>query len=335
MKRFLAFAMSLAALAATAACHGEKDNGGRVVYVAGATVDAQGKYTATLWENGVPKQLSKNYSEASSVCVSGGDVYVVGYEQYGTDQIYRPVLWTNGSPQYLPTETDLAEAISVHVSGGNVYVAGLEEEDGYHRAKTWVNGLGRRLGTGIALSTFASSGNVYAAGWVIDASSERLVPMLWTNGEPQALATSDAVAASVFVSGGVVYVAGVEGTDFGGRAVLWTNGAAQRLGDQEDSEAHSVFVAGGNVYVAGFMTDSRGNGLPTVWKNGAAQRLESAHDAVAHSVYVSENGDVYAAGIETDGQYVARPRLWENGVAQSLGGGTPGSLANCVFVKEK
>ena len=352
---------ALAAMALTfglVACAGSKDNGdGRVVYVAGATADAQGKCTATLWENGSPKKLSQRRSEAFSVCASGNDVYVAGYE-LNTDGSYRPVLWKNGAAQYLPSEDTSgagAQALSVHVSGGKVYVAGFEggfqmgSDVGYDMApKVWVDGRGTRLpgDFGKAVSVFASDDNVYAAGYAADLGS---MSVLWTNQAPQVLAPtvpapadglSIGFAESVFASGGTVYVAGAEsiseGMDASIHAVLWKDGVPQRVGGQEESEAHSVFVSGADVYVAGAVVDTRSNKLlPTVWTNDTAQHLSNGRDALALSVFVSPSGDVYAAGLEYDGQeYITRPRLWKNGEAQTLGGDTPGSTANSVCVVE-
>jgi len=335
----------------------QEDDGVRVVYVAGATADAQGKYTATLWENGSPQKLSQRHSEAFSVSASGNDVYVAGYE-LNTDGSYRPVLWKNGAAQYLPCEDTSgagAQALSVHVSDGKVYVAGYEGglQRGndfvvYKAPKVWVDGQGSRLpgDYGEAVSVFASDGDVYAAGFDAGLGS---MSVLWTNQVPQVLAptvpaSSDGLsigyAESVFVSSGAVYVAGSEGISEGMdasiHAVLWKDGVARRVGGQEESEAYSVFVSGDDVYVAGAVWDAhRSRLLPTVWQNDTAQHLSSASDAFAYSLFVSPNGDVYAAGGETDWQGGFRPMLWKNGEVQTLGGEALGSWASSVFVVEK
>ena len=51
------------------------------------------RYTrATLWVNGQPQALSNVASEANSVYVSGGNVYVVGITAQGSTS------WINGAP---------------------------------------------------------------------------------------------------------------------------------------------------------------------------------------------------------------------------------------------
>jgi len=342
--RFAAFAIS-AALAALTACHGGpgRDDGDRVVYVAGTLTDAQGESAATLWEDGAPRKLGQRFSEAFSVYAFGDDVYVAGCELGPGGDILRPVLWINGAPHYLPHESPFWAVVgSVHVSGDKLCVAGYEIDDDWrYVAKVWVNGRGQSLGGGQAMSVFASGGDVYVAGY--DMPSEQVASTLWKNGAPQTLAPTvhgaDAFAESVFVSGGDVYVAGAEvalgPTARTVHAVLWENGIAHRIGGPGESEARSVFVSGGVVYVSGLEVDAHGAYAATVWKNGSAMRQGGARSATALSVFVRPNGDVYAAGAEFGAQDETRPRLWKNGAAQALGGGADDSVAWSVFVADR
>jgi hypothetical protein len=109
------------------------------VYVAGRAMDVRNRiYWATLWVNGRRQTLSNNTkqfgviivnSSASSVFVSGNDVYVVGVGEHlvgmqavGTN---RALLWVNDEPQTLSNSR--SSASSVFVSGNDVYVAGVIE----------------------------------------------------------------------------------------------------------------------------------------------------------------------------------------------------------------
>jgi len=128
-------------------------------------------------------------------------------------------------------------------------------------------------------------------------------------------------ADSVFVSEGDVYVAGEAQEPRPwpllreNYAVIWKNGAVQRLGGDGYSTARSVFVSGGKVYVAG-LEEYRA----VLWVDGVPQRLGDRDPyynvSEANSVFVS-GGDVYVGGREYDDGYI-----WKNGVRQQrlLGG---------------
>jgi len=100
---------------------------------------------ATVWKNGVAQRLSDN-TDASSVYVSGNDVYVVGQEFEG---YYKKVatLWKNGVAQKLSDKESNANC--VFVSGGDVYVVGHEAvAPNRNRAVLWKNGVAQYLTDG-------------------------------------------------------------------------------------------------------------------------------------------------------------------------------------------
>jgi hypothetical protein len=202
----------------------------------------------------------------------------------------------------------------------------------------------------VALALFAVLPNVFRKD-VYVAGSERNaqengVATLWKNGVAQRLSDggSYATAASVFVSGKDVYVAGYDNdvylaeTDRGaekGVAMLWKNGVAQRLGET-GSKANSVFVSDNDVYVAGQEINEQDKTVATLWTNGRARHLSNGK-SWASSVFVSgQDQDVYVAGIEyseaTEGAQYAK--LWKNGVAQRLDEGLSSSTSS-VFVSGK
>jgi len=182
------------------------------VYVAGYVGDYYGNANATLWKNGTAQILSNSESTATSVFVSGNDVYVAGRCDG------KATLWKNGTAQIL-SNSGMANA--VFVSGSDVYVA----VDDYHDGPTlWKNGVGQCLAaSGSANSVFVSGNDVYVAGQCDDKAT------LWKNGVRQALSNNILTAAhSVFVSSDAVYCTGDGGV---GKSIatLWKNGTAQQL----------------------------------------------------------------------------------------------------------
>lgn len=298
------------------------------VYIAGYDVDTQNVLVAALWKNGVMQKLTdglvvdyeNGYSisaSANDVAVSGGDVYVAGFE----NEVAR--LWKNGVLQELTVDTGRpSSATAIYISAGDVYVAG---------SKTWKNGhVLYAHESGYGNSVFVSEGDVYVASRVDHDA------VLWKNGVAHELpgreGGGDATANSVYVSAGDVYVAGWKGFfhDNGTAylmAVLWKNGEEMPLTGMSDgeAEANSVFVSDANVYVAG-----RVDNYAVFWKNGVMQKLTDGNcQAIANSVCVSDGGDVYVAGFEN-----GIARLWINGVVQNfIAGGSKSSSAYSVFVK--
>jgi len=115
--------------------NGDNGNGGNNdVYVAG---EINGK--ATLWKNGNAVTLSALNSEAKSVFVHNGDVYVAGFIYSDPDNPdsteTRAILWKNGIAETL-SDID-SDAQSVFVSYSGVYVAGSVGTGDAKRATVW------------------------------------------------------------------------------------------------------------------------------------------------------------------------------------------------------
>jgi hypothetical protein len=182
------------------------DNAGwtNSIYVSGSDVYVTGSSynNATLWKNGVAKNLGKG--SANSVFVSGNDVYVAGSSNDNA------MLWKNGDAQSLGT----GGAYSVFVSGNDVYVAGSDNND----AILWKNGAAQTLGEGYANSVFIYANDVYVVG-LSSSDGRNSDVILWKNSRAQNL--GQGWASSVFVSGNDVYVAG-------GRS-LWKNSVIQNI----------------------------------------------------------------------------------------------------------
>src|SRR4051812_29543614 len=84
------------------------------VYIAGDTVTPSGKIVAVYWKNGVPISLtdgSKEESLATSIFVSGRDVYVAGVKD--SSGIGVATYWKNGSPIHLTASSFSSTATSI------------------------------------------------------------------------------------------------------------------------------------------------------------------------------------------------------------------------------
>jgi len=263
---------------------------------------------ACLWKNGILQNLNidkSKYSEANSVFVLDGNVYVVG--SYDGAK-----LWKNGVIYSLDGYT----ASSVFISGNDVYVAGYEVSEASDSimtgprstimsppiARLWKNGIVQNLNLkskySKANSVFVLGSDVYVAGVeFLKSDYWRETAVLWKNGVAQYLNFDSAdsirgnqvgVAHSVFVSeNGDVYVGGYVGYvdwvkfDFINYPVLWKNGVAQklsggdtRLGFGIDRSNTPVFVSGEDVYVAGSTGNFlNSNFIAAIWKNGNVMEL--------------------------------------------------------------
>jgi hypothetical protein len=126
------------------------------VYVAGIVstyiVDYEHQYSgngprAGVWENGIAQSFT-NGLEATSVYVSGNDVYVAGFKCNNNNvNLKRATLWKNGVEQELSDKTSVANC--VFVVGSDVYVVGSETTgSNRNRAVLWKNGVTQYLTDG-------------------------------------------------------------------------------------------------------------------------------------------------------------------------------------------
>ena len=229
---------------------------------------------ATYWKNENPIRLTPPYSPpalnilatATSIAVSGNDVYVSGAQQEQLSPVggwsnMIAEYWKNGNQVKLTDASKNTYTSSIAVSGTDVYVAGSDIEympgtDVAGVAKYWKNGTLVNLtdgSTGAEANSIAVSGNdVYVAGTQWDGNTIQYsdgytvyhrnpIAKYWKNGNPINLTDGSkwAEAKSIVVSGTDVYVAGFEG----GVAKYWKNGTPVILGDaSKKSEAYSIFL---------------------------------------------------------------------------------------------
>jgi hypothetical protein len=192
------------------------------VYAAGFERIDSGLELAMLWKDGTSAILGQpaNGSRATSVAVSGPNVYVSGVEGNGTQDVAK--YWRNGVPVELTDGTQRGFATSIYISGTDIYVAGGEQPAlGNIVPKYWKNGVPVVLpdsGQGaLAQSIFVSGNNVYVAGWQnkttqIDPTHTLTRPAAtyWKNGIATELAagTAGSMSNCIFVVGTDIYVTG-------------------------------------------------------------------------------------------------------------------------------
>jgi hypothetical protein len=217
------------------------------------------------WKNENPIELTPGYSPttlnilatATSIAVSGNDVYVSGAQQQQLSAVggWSNVIaeyWKNGNLVKLTDGSKDAYTSSIAVSGTDVFVAGVEDSV----AKYWKNGNLVNLTDGSKAAYTASIAvagtGVYVAGTQWDGDliqyhngytvyQRNPIAKYWKNGQPVNLTDGSrwAEAKSIVVSGTDVYVAGFEG----GVAKYWKNGSPVILGDvSKKSEAYSIFL---------------------------------------------------------------------------------------------
>ncbi|MDR1841099.1 MAG: Ig-like domain-containing protein [Holophagales bacterium] len=229
-------------------------------------------------------------------------------------------------------------SVVTELSPGNVYIAGYLNYYGFLLFPWWgKNGETYFLSDmslrdpfmGQTHSIFvADDGSKYVAGWHNN-NTRNLNAAIWKDPsgpyDYQLLANpsgnDDSEAASIFVSGNDVYVAGYVGGLYDFMApYVWINNVPAPLPVSNlMGRASSITVSGGVVYVSGAEADIDGNGKAVIWKDGARTSL---HPAGAHSSWaaiVSVGDSAYASGyVIYDPNDFPRPTLWKDGVLVDL-----------------
>lgn len=221
-------------------------------------------------DSGECAYLGSGQGRATSVRVSGGRIYVAGWDAAGG------AVWRDGAELHGLGAGSRPCAIAIH--GTDVYAAGRDGAGG----RVWLNGdpmggIGGMGGEGAELRSMdVSRGAAYAAGECDGRPA-------WTragDGGVHFLGSGGGTAGSLQISGDLVYVAGRDG----GGGMVWMG----RLGDPDMSgrialgggaEPESVFAFGANVYSGGWMGGGR------VWIDGDLLHDFGAGSGV-HSVFV-------------------------------------------------
>jgi hypothetical protein len=318
------------------------------IYTAGFETNDAGQEIAKYWKDGQVTVLGAgtNGSYATSIAISGTDVYVAGVEGNGTNDVAK--YWKNGIPVDLTDGTQRGFANSVVLSGTDVYVAGGEQKQLTNAvAKYWKNGVAVALpdlGQGaMAHSIFVLGNDVYVAG--SQGKTTQLSPMnalhtqvatYWKNGVPTELTdgTALSVAYSIFVSGADVYVAGFACQNLDpncGIATYWKNGVQVQLTNNTDTTASSIFVSGTDVYVSG----NEANSLGELWKNEMPVQLTGSSSGSAANQVFSSGDKVFVGGAVVNPSGVAVVTYWNDGVPVSITDGTHFASAFALAVVQR
>lgn len=182
---------------------------GSKVYVCGFTTNSDGFAMPTLWTStdGLNTFQTKTFggvakhAYAEGLCVSGDDVYMVGYGDNGENR--SAMLWKNDEAVNL-LDNGKSYAYSVTVADGHVYVVGYvvkTYENGECAVATlWVDGVAQSL-TEIkkdsqAWDVFVKNGNIYVSGFI----GGQIV--VWENGVAGAIrygSSESACATGIYV----------------------------------------------------------------------------------------------------------------------------------------
>jgi hypothetical protein len=274
---------------------------GNDVYVAGSQINANSKYIATYWKNGVSVSLTNgtNSAYATSIAVVGNDVYVAGFENTASS-IPQAKFWKNGTATQLSTIQSNANAIVV--VNGNVYVAGYELNitTSRYMAKYW---------------TINSSGNITSQ--ILNSSI-----------------TQSGVLYDIKVVGSDIYTAGYESNGQVDVAKFWKGTTATNVHTTGSSKVNAIAIVNNEVYMAGSAYNTSSKLVAKHWK--ATSQAVVGLDLTDGTDHAQANGifvlgtDVYVAGFESKGNSSAK--YWKNGVATNLATGSPVN-ANAIFVR--
>jgi hypothetical protein len=168
------------------------------VFIAGYNLYNNGA-SVTYWQNGsIPNSLLPTKGYASSIYVSGSELYMVG-KDFTTG---LPTLWrrTFGGVSNTHTKTPLStntnsEAYSVSVLGSDTYIAGFEGGACY-----WKNGVRTQLSD----NKESSTGEVFTFGkdfYIAGRGGNNLTAGYWENGiRTEVSSTIGSYATSIFVN---------------------------------------------------------------------------------------------------------------------------------------
>ncbi len=187
---------------------------GNDIYVSGIIHDGT-KWSATYWKNDVRVLLPTDeldYSEATSITVANGSVYVGAFVGDYPDTFF-PLYWKDGQENLL---TGNASVNDIQVTETDVHVVGSNWWSGNSVPVTyWKNSSPQYLTTGArpggAVGMTFDGSDVYIAGFEEEVANNFLPKAkLWKNGSETSLiqGLQDSIAAGVMILDGNVIVAG-------------------------------------------------------------------------------------------------------------------------------
>lgn len=322
------------------------------VYVTGAE-NVGGIMVPKVWISGSESQLpsASQSTHTRDIEVASGNVHVVGFHttQVDNELVFRRDHWINGVSQSM----DLDTVYGVYIPDGNtsmrkrfyeqsnaLFIDGTDVYTCYTRkvvhtefgntvldstyAMYSKNNETYGLGVGFVTDVYVANGDVYVTGRKGDRA------LYWKNGEEHFLtegSIGQAIAMSIVVVGGGVYVAGYENHAGQNKAKVWINGTETVLTSGTNTEeASAIAVSGGVVYVCGLEHTVPGGSKSAakLWTDGVAQNLTDGSNSKAQAFGIAVNGaDVFVTGQEQmvigNEQFI---RVWKNGTVTTLNGGS-------------
>ncbi len=142
----------------------------------------KGSYYAVYWVNEAIKPLPSGPGNATSIAISGNDVYVGGYLTDTLSSLNSfPVIWKNGNIIF--TDTAHGQINSIYINGNDVYAAGSLNTNTTVPV-LWKNGIPTILyaNGGNANHVFVKNGDVYVSGDAYYAATAKDIAMVWKNG---------------------------------------------------------------------------------------------------------------------------------------------------------
>jgi hypothetical protein len=277
------------------------------VYAAGSYDDGQKKIPCFWVETSRTDLPGDGFHNAQANCLyvtPWGTINTAGYYSDGNKNV--PCRWIGTVRTDLPCSSG-GEAISIFVSAtGWPYTAGYNLGNGGtdHIPCYWAGNTRIDLpyaGAGVAQAILVVGRTVYSAGYYQDHGKP--VPCYWVGSQRKDLPCSPkgAQATSVFVSGGVVYTAGVDG-----EAPCYWEGTKQTV-LRGRGWATSISIAGRTVYVTG----QSPSGVACYWVDSEEKDLpfDSSSNSIVYSAIVSEE-TVYIAGVHYDVS-TGIPFIWD------------------------
>lgn len=270
---------------------------GNDVYIAGMVRASNYNYIAVYWKDGIMHKLTDSTfsSDANSIAVKDGDIYVSGTIEQPNFFERSAIYWKNGIATRLSGVEYASSANCIALEGNDVYIAGYM----YPTATSyspfpvyWKNNVEIRLDVGldpftqgIANAIVADENNTYIAG-VILSQSGTSTTAYWKGKN----LTADYSAAYVSSNGfGIaikendVYIVGDTLSHNGAipTATCWKNGKPTNLANGNvGSMAHAIAFSGSDIYVGGFygaqqIANKPFLGQAVYWKNGTTVKLSS------------------------------------------------------------
>lgn len=241
------------------------------------------------------------------------NVYVVGNGRIEPGGNNRPILWSNGKPQFLSSPDTHGMAVSVAVSNKDVHVVGhvkYGDVNGVSTPTYWKNGVIQPLemdtsSDGGANSISIYNNDVYISGYVNGKNC------YWKNGALYEIDNLNGVS----VSDMVVNRYGTFLAIFEGNIVkLWKNGVITTVFENPTGydRPRGFYVDNDDVY---FLVNEEISGIRSkikYWKNGVTHYISNDRPTFPSTIS-GFKGNAYVSGMYDD-----KPVYWVNGKRKTL-----------------